>query len=32
MVSMIEGAGHLGNLEKPAAFNRLVEDFIEPLG
>jgi 3-oxoadipate enol-lactonase len=27
-VAMIEGAGHLGNLEKAAVFNRLVEDFI----
>ncbi|MFP5328734.1 MAG: alpha/beta fold hydrolase [Alphaproteobacteria bacterium] len=24
----IEGAGHLSNLEKPAAFNQLVEEFI----
>jgi 3-oxoadipate enol-lactonase len=32
MVAMIEGAGHLGNLEKTGAFNRLVENFIAPLG
>lgn len=31
-VAMIEGAGHLGNLEKPGAFNRLIDDFIAPLG
>jgi 3-oxoadipate enol-lactonase len=28
MVMPIEGAGHLGNLEKPNEFNRLVDDFI----
>ena len=27
-VAMIEAAGHLGNLEKPGAFNRLVADFV----
>lgn len=27
-VAMIEGAGHLGNLEKPDVFNRIIEDFI----
>ena len=31
MIMMIEGAGHLGNLERPNEFNRLVEDFIAPL-
>ena len=31
-LQLIEGAGHLGNLEKPAEFNRMVEDFIERLG
>jgi pimeloyl-ACP methyl ester carboxylesterase len=25
---VIEGAGHLSNLEQPAKFNRLVEEFI----
>ena len=30
-VAMIEGAGHLGNLEKPDEFNRLVDDFIAAL-
>lgn len=29
---LISGAGHLGNLERPAEFNRLVEAFIDPLG
>lgn len=32
LVAMIEGAGHLGNLERPGAFNGLVEEFILPLG
>jgi 3-oxoadipate enol-lactonase len=27
-MQVIPGAGHLGNLEKPAEFNRVVEDFI----
>ena len=31
-LSMIPSAGHLTNLEQPGAFNRLVEDFIRPLG
>ena len=30
-VAMIEGAGHLGNLEKADEFNRLVDDFIAAL-
>jgi len=30
-MQVIEGAGHLGNLEKPAEFNRLVEDFLRGL-
>jgi 3-oxoadipate enol-lactonase len=29
---VIEHAGHLSNLEQPAAFNRAVEEFIRPLG
>ena len=28
----IEGAGHISNLEKPANFNSIVEDFIADLG
>lgn len=28
MVALLKGAGHLGNLEKPLEFNRLVEEFI----
>jgi 3-oxoadipate enol-lactonase len=31
-MQVIQGAGHLGNLEKPAEFNRMVEEFIAPLG
>ena len=31
-MGVIAGAGHLGNLEKPAEFNRMVEEFIVPLG
>jgi 3-oxoadipate enol-lactonase len=31
-MQVIDGAGHLGNLEQPHEFNRLVEDFIRPLG
>ena len=27
-MTLIEGAGHLGNLEKPEVFNRAVEDFV----
>ena len=27
-MQVIAGAGHLGNLEKPAEFNRMVEEFI----
>ena len=27
-MQLIHGAGHLGNLEKPDAFNRLIDDFI----
>ena len=29
---LIAGAGHLGNLEQAAEFNRVVEEFIHPLG
>jgi 3-oxoadipate enol-lactonase len=28
---VIRGAGHLGNLEKPAEFNAIVEEFLQPL-
>jgi 3-oxoadipate enol-lactonase len=28
---VIDGAGHLSNLEKPAPFNRAVEDFLSDL-
>jgi 3-oxoadipate enol-lactonase len=31
-MQVIRGAGHLGNLEKPAEFNRVVEDFIASIG
>lgn len=31
-MQVIGGAGHLGNLEKPDEFNRVVEEFIQPLG
>ena len=27
-MQVVQGAGHLSNLEKPAEFNRLVEDFL----
>ncbi|MFL6733194.1 MAG: alpha/beta fold hydrolase, partial [Sphingomicrobium sp.] len=30
-VQVIDAAGHLGNLEKPAEFNTIVTEFIEPL-
>ncbi len=30
-LQMIEGAGHIGNLEKPGPFNRAVEAFIRDL-
>ena len=30
-VQMLAGAGHLSNIERPADFNRLVEEFIAPL-
>lgn len=30
-MAVIEGAGHLPNLEDPAAFNRIVSDFLETL-
>jgi 3-oxoadipate enol-lactonase len=29
---ILPGAGHLANLERPADFNRLVEEFVAPLG
>ena len=29
---VLAGAGHLTNLEKPADFNRAVENFIDPIG
>ncbi len=29
---LLAGAGHLANVERPADFNRLVEEFIAPLG
>ena len=29
---ILPGAGHLANIERPADFNRLVEEFITPLG
>jgi pimeloyl-ACP methyl ester carboxylesterase len=28
-LEIISGAGHLANLEKPAAFNRVLSDFLE---
>jgi 3-oxoadipate enol-lactonase len=31
-LAMIPNAGHLTNLEQPDAFNRLIEEFIQPLG
>jgi 3-oxoadipate enol-lactonase len=31
-MQVIHGAGHLGNLEKPAEFNAVVEEFLQPLG
>ena len=31
-MQVIRGAGHLGNLEKPEDFNRLVGDFVGELG
>lgn len=31
-MQVIRGAGHLGNLEKPAEFNAAVDEFIRPLG
>jgi 3-oxoadipate enol-lactonase len=31
-LAIISNAGHLTNLEQPGAFNRLVEEFIRPLG
>lgn len=30
-LAVIEGAGHMPNLEKPAEFNRVVEEFIKSL-
>jgi 3-oxoadipate enol-lactonase len=32
LMQVITGAGHLGNLEKPHEFNRVVEAFIQALG
>ncbi len=29
---VIEGAGHLSNIERPAEFNSLLIDFIETMG
>ena len=29
---VLAGAGHLANIERPADFNRLVEEFVTPLG
>ena len=29
---VLAGAGHLANIERPADFNRLVEEFLAPLG
>jgi len=31
-MQVIRGAGHLGNLEKPAEFNAVVDEFLQPLG
>jgi 3-oxoadipate enol-lactonase len=31
-MQMIAGSGHISNLERPEEFNRLVEEFIRPLG
>jgi 3-oxoadipate enol-lactonase len=31
-IQVINDAGHLGNLEQPHEFNRVIEDFIRPLG
>ena len=31
-LAMVPNAGHLTNLEQPAEFNRLVDEFIAPLG
>ena len=28
-LKLIEGAGHIANLEKPDEFNRLVDEFIQ---
>lgn len=30
-MQVIQGAGHLGNLEKPAEFNAMVERFLQPV-
>ena len=27
-LTLIEGAGHLSNLERPAAFNHVVSEFV----
>jgi len=29
---VLAGAGHLANIERPADFNRLIEEFVAPLG
>ena len=31
-LNVLAGAGHLANVERPADFNRLVEEFLAPLG
>jgi 3-oxoadipate enol-lactonase len=31
-MQVIAGAGHLGNLEKPDEFNRIVGDFVRGIG
>jgi pimeloyl-ACP methyl ester carboxylesterase len=30
-MQVIGDAGHLGNIEKPAEFNRIVEEFVDSL-
>ena len=31
MMAVIEGAGHMPNMEKPAEFNRVLAEFLETL-
>ncbi|MBA3512742.1 alpha/beta fold hydrolase [Sphingomonas sp.] len=31
-LQILPGAGHLSNIERPADFNRIVEEFVAPLG